>query len=136
MKLDFETWAAEQRKLLGTDAEPAPAEPLPPIEDALTRWKREAEEFEAACALAKAAQVAHEQREIRRHRAYELELVRAHNASRVNWAAVLASFAEPTSDIKGEPVVGLPRHVAPRFGQSLGYPADVRFSSPVRTVPK
>jgi hypothetical protein len=133
--LDFETWAAEQRALLGTN-EPPPVEPVAPIEDALARWKREAEEFETARAAAKAAQRFHEQRELRRRRAHELALVQAQNTSRIDWAAVLASFNEPKDegDIKGKPVTNLPRYVAPKHGPALGWPHDVRFSQPLMTV--
>jgi hypothetical protein len=133
MKLTYEQWAeaAEQHRLR---SQPRVELPAPLREDtALTKWKREAEAFAAARTIAKAERVTYEQREIRR---YERVLAQAQNASTIDWNAVLASFNEPTGDIRGE-VVDLPRFLAPRFGPSLGWPHGVRFSPPLKTtVPK
>jgi len=149
METDFEAWAAEQRKILGTDTKPAPA-PLPSVEDAVARWKRTADEAAERRAIARARLRA---RSIRmQQRAHAA----ANNDDGVDWAAVLSSIAEALSTINKRlnaievrnginnsselttELLDLPRFLAPRYGPGAGWPleAGVRFSQPLMTKRK
>jgi hypothetical protein len=148
---DFEDWARDQRALLGVDIKPAPAEPLPPIEDALSRWKREAEAAEEQRAAARAEHRTIEQRALREQRRHEIRLAEAQNDGGVDWTAVLTALASALETINQrlddlEARVGnngtkleaehidLPRFLAPKHGPALGWPADIRFSQPLATI--
>jgi len=149
MRTDFEAWAAEQRKILGTDAKPAPA-PLPIMEDAVARWKREADEAAEQRAIARAERRARTVRMRRAHAAAN------NNGDGVDWTAVLRSIAEAlgtinqrlnaletraginnSSELTTE-LLDLPRFLAPRYGPGAGWPleAGVRFSQPLMTKRK
>jgi len=151
MEKDFETWAAEQRKMLGTDAKPPPA-PLPPVEDATARWKREADEATEQRAIARARLRARSIRMQQRAHA----AANNNNGDGVDWAAVLSSIAEALSTINKRlnaiearnginnnselttELLDLPRFLAPRYGPGAGWPleAGVRFSQPLMTKRK
>jgi len=154
MRTDFEAWAAEQRKILGTDAKPAPVV-APLLEDATARWKREADEATEQRAYARVR---------RRARALRMRQ-RAHaaannnnnsNGDGVDWAAVLSSIADALNTINQRLItlearaginnsselttelLDLPRFLAPRYGPGAGWPleAGIRFSQPLMTKQK
>jgi len=120
-----------------------------PVESKSDRWRREAEEQAAREADEHAERKTREQRGIDQLRQHEIRLAKANNNNVVD-ADVLAAIGDALNalvarvealearvgingDKLGTEAVELPRFLSPKFGTSLGWPEDVRFSQPLMT---
>jgi len=120
------------------------------VEEKNAKWKRQGEEQAAREAEAHAARKAREQRGIREQRAFEIQLAKANNevdAELLNAiSAALTSLVERVEaleahvGINGDKLttetLDLPRFLSPKYGSSLGWPEDMRFSQPLMTKSK
>jgi hypothetical protein len=141
----FEEWVE-----LNVLPQPAPPPPLPLIDDKLTRWRRDAQQRKSRTAVADAARKARERRGIQEQREFEIALAQA-NGNNVVDADVLNAIGEALNSLvarvealekqvginNGDKLtteaVDLPRFLAPKYGTSLGWPENIRFSQPLMT---
>jgi hypothetical protein len=111
----------------------------------LTRWRRDARERKRAHRFADARRKVRERRGIQEQREFEIALAQqAHSGMD---ADVLTAIGEALNAIVARvealeqhlginsetEAVDLPSFLAPKYGPALGWPADVRFSQPLRT---